>query len=175
MLAIKLFHITLRLLQFLWVLLVLALSGALIEQQTLGGTPTRVNYSIFVAAFAMLTLFYLIPATFMEERLANWGVMAALDAVNVVFFLAAGIAVAAELGGGDCGDVFYLHTNGITNGGGYISPRRRCMEAQSMTVFHWFAFASFLASMMICLYIARYSSMWTGRHKTTNARMMSQV
>lgn len=79
----------------------LALAGALIQQQMRGGTPTRVNYSIFVAAFAALTHLYLFPAT-VVDRIASPLFMTILDALNTIFYLCAGIAMAAQLNGNSC-------------------------------------------------------------------------
>lgn len=89
--------------QLIFVILVLALSGALVQQQDRGGSPTRINYSIFVAAFAAVTHLYLFPATIVS-RIASPLFMALLDFVNAVLFLCAGIAVAAQLGGRRCTD-----------------------------------------------------------------------
>ncbi|PUU83260.1 marvel domain-containing protein [Tuber borchii] len=136
----------LRLAELTFTIIILGLSGALIEQQARGGTPTRVNFSIFAAVFAILTLLvYLIPAT-LFSKIEHPVASTTLDGLNCVFLLSAGIAMAAQLGGKSCGLKGYLLENGITNGGGYISPSRRCREANAMTAFHWFAFAAFLAS-----------------------------
>lgn len=59
------------------------------------------NYSIFVAAFAALTHLYLFPAT-LVDTIASPLAMAALDFLDAVFFLCAGIAMAAQLGGRPC-------------------------------------------------------------------------
>ncbi|KAI5805682.1 membrane-associating domain-containing protein [Geopyxis carbonaria] len=144
----KITNIVMRFLQFLFTLLVLALSGALIEQQLHGGTPTRVNYSIFTAAFALLSLFYLIPASFMESIRAPLATTL-LDALNFIFLLCAGIAMAAQLNGNNCRNRFFVGHNGITSGGGYVSPTRRCREANAMTAFEWFAAVAFLVSLLI--------------------------
>lgn len=92
--------------------LVLALSGALIQQQDHGGSPTRINYSIFVAAFAAVTHLYLFPATLVDS-IASPLLMAVLDFLNAVFFLCGGIAMAAQLHGRKCIDSvcgrLYMH------------------------------------------------------------------
>ncbi|RPA95453.1 hypothetical protein L873DRAFT_1659497, partial [Choiromyces venosus 120613-1] len=129
----------LRLTQLTFTTIILGLAGALIQQQDHGGTPTRVNFSIFAAVFAILSLLlYLIPAT-LFSKIENPIASTILDGLNCVFLLSAGIAVAAQLGGRSCAHRAYLLHNGITNGGGYISPSRRCREANAMTAFHWFA------------------------------------
>lgn len=45
-----------------------------------------------------------------------------------------------------------MYQNGITGGGGYDSPQRRCREARAMTAFEWFAFAAFAASWVLDLW-----------------------
>jgi len=67
-----------------------------------GGNPSIVNYDMFVAVFAMLSLFYLIPATLKEEFAFHPIIMIALDAVNTLFWLCAAIATAGWLGAHSC-------------------------------------------------------------------------
>ncbi|KAI5853251.1 membrane-associating domain-containing protein [Morchella snyderi] len=172
--ATKVIHIILRTLQFIFTVLVLALAGALIQQQTRGGTPTRVNYSIFVAAFAAVTHLYLFPAT-VVNRIASPLLMTILDAFNTIFYLCAGIAMAAQLNGNSCKSFHFIHNNGITNGGGYVSQSRRCREANAMTAFEWFAFAAFLGSLLIDLWnLKNQNNISRGRVNMKGVRPMSQ-
>lgn len=173
--ATKTIHIILRTLQFIFTVLVLALSGALIQQQMRGGSPTRVNYSIFVAAFAALTHLYLFPAT-VVDRIASPLLMVILDALNTLFYLCAGIAMAAQLNGNSCRSFHFVHNNGITNGGGYISQSRRCREANAMTAFEWFAFAAFLGSLLIDLWnLKNQGRISRSRVDMRGARPMSEA
>ncbi|KAG0639364.1 marvel domain-containing protein [Tuber brumale] len=163
----------LRLTELTFTTIILGLAGALIEQQFRGGTPTRVNFSIFTAVFAILTLLlYLIPAT-LFSKIDNPIASTTLDGLNCVFLLSAGIAMAAQLGGRSCGNSEFLLANGITNGGGYISPARRCHEANAMTAFHWFAFAAFLGSFAFSAYGIQGMMMRGGSDRSR--RPMSQV
>lgn len=134
--------LALRGLQFFWTLLVIALVGNMIATST-AGNPSIVNYDMFVAVFGMLSLVYLIPTTF-KEGLGMPVVNIALDVLNTLFFLCAGIATAAYLGVHSCGNAGYTTTNRVTNG----SPdtKKRCHEAQASTAFLWFGFACFAAS-----------------------------
>ncbi|KAL2046698.1 hypothetical protein ABVK25_011612 [Lepraria finkii] len=134
----------LRGLQFLWTLLILALVGNMIAE-AVGGNPSIVNYVMFVAVFGMLSLFYLIAATIVEAfAISAWFVVAA-DALNTLFFLIGGIVLAADLGVHSCGNKGYIATNGTINGS--TNQSKRCHEAQAVTAFLWFGFATFLASL----------------------------
>ena len=81
----------------------MALVGNMIAE-AVGGNPSIVNYVMFVAVFGMLSLFYLIAATIVEAfAISPWFVLAA-DALNTLFFLVGGIALAADLGVHSCGN-----------------------------------------------------------------------
>lgn len=81
--------------------LIMALIGNAIHE-AIGGNPSIVNYVIFVSVFALLSLIYLIGATIMESFAIPLAVVI-LDAVNTLFFLIGGIALAAYLGVHSCG------------------------------------------------------------------------
>lgn len=78
----------------------MALIGNMIAT-SFAGDHSMVNFDMFVAVFAMLSLFYLIAATVMEGLMIPV-VVIALDVLNTVFFLIAGIATAAYLGVHSC-------------------------------------------------------------------------
>lgn len=67
-----------------------------------GHDPSIVNYSMFVAVFSMLSLFYLFAVTYNEGFAGHPALPLALDALNVLFFFCAAIALAAELGVKSC-------------------------------------------------------------------------
>ena len=71
--------------------------------EAVGGNPSIVNYTMFVAVFGMLSLIYLILAAIVEA-FAIPIVSLALDALNTIFFLVGGIALAADLGVHSCGN-----------------------------------------------------------------------
>lgn len=94
---------TLTATQFIWTLLIMALVGNMIAT-SFSGNPSLVNYDMFVAVFGMLTLFYLIPATFKEALQGHPLLMVALDTLNALFFFCAAVAMAAELHVHSCSD-----------------------------------------------------------------------
>jgi len=81
-------------LQFLWALLVLALTGNYIAS---GGRDSMINFDLFCAVFAMVSLLYLIPAS-MKDSLAIHPILPlVLDVLNVIFWFIGGVATAAYL------------------------------------------------------------------------------
>ncbi len=94
----------------------MALVGNMI-QEAVGGSPSIINYCMFVAVFGMLSLFYLIAGTIVEAFAISPYFMLAADALNVLFFLVGGIALAAELGVHSCGNHVSPHSLLIFNSG----------------------------------------------------------
>lgn len=78
----------------------MALVGNMIAE-AIAGNHSAINFTMFVAVFAMLSLLYLIPASIVES-IAQPLVMVVLDAINTVLFLIAGIVMAARLGVHSC-------------------------------------------------------------------------
>jgi hypothetical protein len=88
----------------------MALIGNMIAT-AFAGNPSIVNYDMFVAVFGMLSLFYLIPATFNESFAFHPMLMVGLDVVNALLFVIGGIAMAAYLGVHSCGNsVCFSHS-----------------------------------------------------------------
>jgi len=81
----------------------MALIGNMI-QDAFAGNPSIVNYCMFLAVFSMLSLIYLFAATFNEAFAIHPMLMLVVDALNTLFFLIGGIALAAELRVHSCGN-----------------------------------------------------------------------
>lgn len=81
----------------------MALVGNMIHD-ALYGNPSVVNYVMFVAVFSALSLIYLIGASINEAFALSPIFPLAVDALNVLFFLAGGIAMAAKLDVHSCGN-----------------------------------------------------------------------
>ncbi|KAL8682023.1 MAG: hypothetical protein Q9186_001899 [Xanthomendoza sp. 1 TL-2023] len=77
-------------------LFILALTGNVIAE-AFSGNHSIINYTMFVAVFAMLSLLYLIGAAIIESFAIPLA-MLVLDAINMLLFLIGGIALAAYLG-----------------------------------------------------------------------------
>jgi len=167
----KIVNLALRGFQFFWTLLIIALVGNMIAD-AIKGNPSIVNYDMFAAVFAMLSLFYLIPATFNEGFMFHPMLMVGLDVLNTLFYFIAGTATAAYLGVHSCGNANYTHHNFVTNGS--VNTSKRCHEAQASTAFFWFGFAAFAASAVISALQSRSvggTSSFGGSHRGP----MSQV
>lgn len=128
----------------------MALVGNMIAT-SFGGNPSVVNYDMFVAVFSFLCLFYLIFVAIRDSFVLHEHLPLLLDALNVLFFFCAAVAMAAELGAHSCSNTSYLDSNHITNGS-KNDKGKRCREAQAVTAFLWFAFASYVASLVFSLF-----------------------
>lgn len=144
----------LRVWEFIFALLTLALVGNMIDD-AFAGNPAIVNYTIFVAAFGVFTLFYLTPASFNVDWSGHPAIMILLDALNAVFFLTCGIALAAKLECRDCSNDEYTKSNSVTDGS--VDREKRCREAQASVAFLWFAWAGFTGSMILSFAMLRQS------------------
>ncbi|RMZ81309.1 hypothetical protein DV737_g2595, partial [Chaetothyriales sp. CBS 132003] len=144
--------LSLRALEFLWTLLIMALIGNAIAE-AFSGNPSVINYSMFVATFSMLSLFYLITAAISDGYVIHAALPLLLDTLNVIFFFCAAVALAAELGAHSCSNKTYTKSNHITNGA--HDTEGRCREAQASTAFLWFGFASYTASLVFSFLGAR--------------------
>lgn len=96
----RIIGIGLRALEFAFSVILLGLVGALESQA--GNNPESVHYSIFTAAFSLLFLFYLIPATWTDSFTFHPIFPIALDALNVIFTFCAAVTLAARTKGDSC-------------------------------------------------------------------------
>jgi hypothetical protein len=76
--------------------------------QSTGSGPAIVNFDLFVAVFAMLSLVYLIIATLNESFIFHPAIMLGLDLANTIWTFIGAVATAAILGNHSCG-------NGVSN------------------------------------------------------------
>ena len=83
-------------------ILVLALVGNMIAA-AFGGNPSVINYDMFVAVFAILSLIYLTVIAFNDSFVGHGLVPIILDLLNTLFWFCAAVAMAAELGVHSCG------------------------------------------------------------------------
>lgn len=74
----------------------MALVGNMIAS-SFAGNPATVNYSMYVSAFSMFSLFYLVPASWNLDWALHPIIMVVVDVLNCVFFFCAAIALAAKL------------------------------------------------------------------------------
>ena len=77
------------------------------------GNPATVNYAMFAAAFSLFSLLYLIPASINLDWSGSPFIMAILDLLNSIWFLTAGIALAARLHARNCANFVSLHPDSL--------------------------------------------------------------
>jgi len=89
--------------QLLCTVILMALVGNMVAS-TPGPDPAMVNFDLFVAAFALLSLFYLFAATWNESFEVHPAIMLFLDAANVLWWFIGAVATAAILKAHSCSD-----------------------------------------------------------------------
>ncbi|KAI9651528.1 MAG: hypothetical protein M1831_000781 [Alyxoria varia] len=105
--VMKMINIVMRALQFFFALLILALTGNMIAE-SIAGNPSIVNFATACAVIAMLSLFYLIPATIKEGLAFHPIILITVDVLNTLLWFCAAVALAAELGVHSCTETSYL-------------------------------------------------------------------
>jgi hypothetical protein len=95
--------------------------------ESFAGNPSTVNYSMYVSAFSMLSLFYLVPASFNSDWALHPIIMVVVDALNCVFFFCAAIALAAKLTCHSCNNQVLYPTAVIS----FLSISRKCTNFHS--------------------------------------------
>lgn len=168
----KALNVGLRAWQLLCTVIVMALIGNIIARAT-NGTSAMVNYDMFVAVFAMLSLFYLLPTTILDSFNVPVVYMA-LDVLNVIFWFCAAVATAAYLGVHSCSNSKYTLSNHITNSS--RDTQKNCRQAQASTAFFWFGWAAFVGSMVVSIMGGRGNVNMRGSIRSGSSRpAMSQV
>jgi len=155
--------------QLLCTVILMALVGNMVAS-TPGPDPAMVNFDLFVAAFALLSLFYLFAATWNESFEVHPAIMLFLDAANVLWWFIGAVATAAILKAHSCSDQDYLKSNIITRDGPDMS--KRCREGQASTAFLFFGFFAFVGSTAVTFLDSRGRVNLRGPRSTPS---MSQV
>ena len=130
-------------LQFLFGVLVLAFSSAVIAQHNTN-TASVINYSVFLGIIILLWVFAVAGAPFLPF-LGQELVRVPLDGLLMLFTLAGGIALATRLRVHSCSNAEYLNTP-LLRGSANV-----CRLLQATTAFVWFSFALFLVTFIIGL------------------------
>ncbi|KAJ5924317.1 hypothetical protein N7466_008504 [Penicillium verhagenii] len=166
----------LRAWEFLWTILIMALVGNMIND-AIAGNPSSINYTMFLSAFSLFSLFYLIPASYNPDWAFHPIIVIVVDALNTIFFFCAAIALAAKLGAHSCSNLSYTLSNEITNGSN--NTGKRCREGQAVTAFLWFGWAGYMASTIISVFMSRSATVnmrgRTGSSRRPARPSMTQV
>jgi len=88
-------------LAFLWTLLITALLGNVIYD-AYGGTPSQINYCMFVAVLSWIVLIIGFVGSFSESIPVI--VLLATDALAILFTFIAAVVLSAKLGVHSCGN-----------------------------------------------------------------------
>lgn len=135
----------LRVLNFMFLTIVLGLTGSLIHGQD--HSNSRVNFALFASVFGLVfSSFYGLLANFVEF-LAWPVILVTLDFLNFVFTFSAATALAVGTRTHSCSNQSYLDSNSITQG-----SKDRCRKAQASTAFLYFSFFTFIGSGAISIF-----------------------
>ncbi|AET37482.1 MARVEL domain-containing protein Ecym_1236 [Eremothecium cymbalariae DBVPG len=133
---------SLRAANFLFLIIVLALTGSLINGQN--RSHSRVNFGLFTAIFALLfDSLYSVLANFISAL--AWPILLiTTDVLNLIFTFAAATALGAAIGPHSCSNSGFLRGNDISEG-----REGRCRKVQASSVFLFFSFFIFLAKAVL--------------------------
>ncbi|OAP59017.1 hypothetical protein AYL99_06314 [Fonsecaea erecta] len=170
----KTINLILRGVEFVFIVIIMGLIGNVIAI-AFAGNPSLINYDMFVAAFAMVSLFYLVAVSFNDSFMGHAIFPVIVDLLNCIFLFCAAVAMAAELRVHSCSNNSYTLHNHLTNGA--RDREGRCREEQAATAFLWFTWAAWMASLFFSLLDARSGGVnLRGPVRSRGARpAMSQV
>ncbi|EEB07253.1 non classical export pathway protein [Schizosaccharomyces japonicus yFS275] len=143
--------------------IVLGLSAALVDQQTTGGSPPRINFAVAVGCISIICFFITAFGVFLPNILGHPWFISALDFINMILCLAGGVALAVAIRVHACNNQPYLDANRYTQGSG-----KRCRELKALTFFLWWLFALYFVSWVVQFFIAKQnipSSTYKGRKR----------
>ncbi|KAH3671628.1 hypothetical protein OGAPHI_000333 [Ogataea philodendri] len=163
--------ISLRGLNFVFLVIVLGLTGSLAA--TSNHNNPQVNFAVFAAAFGLLTSTFYGVLAFFVSFLASPLFLAIWDFLNFVFTFAGATALAVAIRTHSCHNQSYLDGNTVTQG-----STDRCRKAQASVAFLYFSFFVFLFSLVISsLSILKNGFLGTGssRPARTGVPTLSQV
>lgn len=135
--------ISLRSVNFIFLIIVLGLSGSLAATTITQSNP-QVNFCVFAAAFALLTSTFYGLAAYFISFLASPLFLAIFDFLNFVFTFAGATALAVAIRVHSCSNTKYLKSNNVAQG-----SSDRCRKAQATCAFLYFSFFIFLFSLAV--------------------------
>ncbi|AOA64982.1 hypothetical protein PP7435_CHR4-0473 [Komagataella phaffii CBS 7435] len=138
--ALSIGDLSLRTVNFVFLVIILGLSGSLAA--TADNNNPQVNFVVFAAAWGLLTsTFYGIAAYFISAL--AWPILlATFDFLNFVFLFSGATALAVAIRTHSCSNQSYLDSNGVTQG-----SSDRCRKAQATVAFSYFSFFVFTAAL----------------------------
>ncbi|CAK9439108.1 uncharacterized protein LODBEIA_P33320 [Lodderomyces beijingensis] len=134
--------VILRAFNFVFLAVALGLTGSLAATTVTHHNP-QVNFSVFAAAFGLLTSSFYGVFAFFIEAFAWPVILFIFDFLNFVFTFAGATAIAAAIRAHSCNNQAYLDRNTINQG-----SEGRCRKAQASTAFLYFSAFIFIFSMV---------------------------
>lgn len=80
----------------------MALIGNIIAMSDHGNPASTINYNLFVPAFTLLTLFWLVPAAIWERVAGHPAIVFIIDLLNMIFAFCGAIALPSKLHAPNC-------------------------------------------------------------------------
>jgi len=160
------FTIIFRIIQLVFSIIVLALSIKLIKGQNYGGSPATTSYAAFVGGLGIVVAVFGVLSQILAA-LRDSIIIAIVDLLASLFFLAGGVAMAVALGPGvnSCNNKLYRENNKIIDGGltgpdhdlffGPTPLKSRCEMAQATAAFEFLGLVAFLASAILMFLASR--------------------
>ncbi|OTA88322.1 hypothetical protein M434DRAFT_399082 [Hypoxylon sp. CO27-5] len=137
----------LRILQVLLVLLVTALIGNVIASN-ISGAESAINFIMFVCALSWIAVLYGLISHYIAAIVIPI-VALALDSAATLFTFIGAIVLSAKLQAVNCANLGRKPSDYIAFGSN--NDEKRCREIQASTVFLWFLFAAFTATLFFLL------------------------
>lgn len=137
----------LRLVQLLLVLLTTALIGNVIASN-INGAESAVNFIMFVCVLSWLAVIYGLVSHFVSSLSIPIAALA-LDSAATLFTFIGAIVLAAKLQAVNCSNLGRKTSDYIVFGSN--NDEKRCREIQASTVFLWFLFGTFAASLFFVM------------------------
>lgn len=135
--------LSLRAVNFLFLIIVLGLSGSL-AATTLTQANPQVNFCVFAAAWALLTSTIYGAIAYFVSFLASPIFLVIFDFLNFIFTFAGATALAVAIRVHSCSNDKYLDKNNVAQG-----SSDRCRKSQATVAFLYFSFFVFLFSLVM--------------------------
>ncbi|QPG74710.1 hypothetical protein FOA43_002043 [Brettanomyces nanus] len=165
--------LSLRAVNFIFLIIVLGLSGSLAATTVYQSNP-QVNFCVFAAAWALLTSTIYGALAYFISFLASPLFLVIFDFLNFVFTFAAATALAVAIRVHSCSNSTYLDNNNVAQG-----SSDRCRKSQATVAFLYFSFFVFLFSLVMqFLNLGKngiFGSSYSGKSARTGVPTMAQV
>ncbi len=137
---ILLVDLILRIIQFVFAVIALGLSGKAADW--IGDNYSRTSFAVFASVFALLFGAIFGILIYFISFLSHPAIIVVLDALNLIFTFASAVALADAVSG-SC-DVYYLHY--------YYSYKHFCQTSKAAAAFLFLLFFTFIASVAISIH-----------------------